>query len=296
MKKVKIIHGWTEDELSLQGFHWESEDKNICVVYVHGMSGNIIENYFAEVLGDELTNNDIGFLYGHNRGYSHINDIRTKKIEKNNSKKTISIGQIYERFNESYYDIDLWVNEAKQMGYNKIILMGHSLGCNKVIHYFAKNNNNFVEKIILASPPDMVGLAKMKKYQPNYQEILTEAKKNVKNNKSRKIINSLLWDWYHISSQTFLDLFKDGCSADNLPLLRNPEKFDELSKIDVPIFAFMGEYDDIEIKSLKEDLGLIKEKAISCPDFDIEILKGANHIYENKEKELSEMIIKWIKN
>jgi alpha-beta hydrolase superfamily lysophospholipase len=294
MSSIEILHGWTEDNLNLQGIHWKSNLKDTCIVCIHGMSGNIIENYFAEILGEEFSKNNYGFIYGHNRGYNHINDIKTSKISKNGSNETKRIGVTYERFEESIFDIDLWVKKANDLGYKKIILMGHSLGCNKVIHYLSKNKCKGVFKVILASAPDMIGLVKLEKYQPNYIEMLNEAKNNISNNNPRKILSSILWDWYYLSSQTFLDLFEDDCPADNLPLLRSPNKFNELSNINIPIFAFLGEHDDIVINSLNEDLEQIKNKAINCPNFESSILKGANHVYGNKEKELSQLLLKWL--
>jgi len=294
MQSIEILHAWTEDELNLQWVHWKSESKETCIVSIHGMSGNILENYFAEVLGEELSKNWYGFIYGHNRGYGHINDIKTKEIEEDGGNKTKRHGAMYERFEESIYDVDLWVNKAINLGYKNIILMWHSLWCNKVIHYMSIKNNKNVSKIILASPPDMVWLEKKEWYQANYKKLLQEAKDNMKNNEPRKLITSEIWDWYNLSSQTFLDLFEDHCPADNLPLLRNPEKFKELADINIPIFAFMGEFDDIVINSLEEDLQQIKEKAINCPNFETAILEGSNHVYGNKEKELADMILKWL--
>ncbi|MBU1135338.1 MAG: alpha/beta fold hydrolase [Nanoarchaeota archaeon] len=294
MSNINFLHEWTKDGLNLQGVHWESKKKDVCIVCIHGMSGNIIENYFAEVLGQNLSKNEFGFIFGHNRGYNHINDIKTRKKSDDSGNKTKRIGVVYERFEESVYDIDLWVNTAKRIGYKKIILMGHSLGCNKVINYYSKKNPEGIVAIILASPPDMVGLTKIDKYQPNHKEMLQEAKKNVANNEPRKILDSL-WEWYWISSQTFLDISEDNCSADNLPLLRNPASFPQLAKLDVPILAFSGENDDIAIRSLKKDLELIEKKAVNCPNFTSKILKGANHNYENKENELANMILNWIK-
>ncbi|MEK6963644.1 MAG: DUF1749 domain-containing protein [Nanoarchaeota archaeon] len=202
---------------------------------------------------------------------------------------------MYERFEESVYDIDLWIKEARKLGYKKIILMGHSLGCNKVIHYYTKSKHPLLAGIIFASPPDLLALAKLKRYQPNYEEMIQEAKENLKKNEPRKLLTSLLWKWYLLSSQTFLDLFEEGCSADNLPFLRNPDTWTELGKIDVPVLAFMSGKDDVVIRSLEEDLALIKKKAVHCPKFDTAVLKGANHVYGNKEKELSRMILAWLK-
>ncbi len=294
MSSLEILHAWTEDKLNLQWMHWSSKSAKTCVVCIHGMSGNILENFFAEILGEEFSANWYGFIYGHNRWYCHINDIKTSEIEKDRGNKTRRIWAIYERFEESIYDVDLWVKETKKLGYKNIILMWHSLGCNKVIHYLYKHKNHNISKVILASPPDMVGLASLKRYQENYTEMLAEAKKNIANNKPKKLLSSSLWDWYFISSQTFVDLFEDHCPADNLPLLRNPEKFEELAQINIPIFAFMGEFDDITINSLEKDLQQIKEKAINCPKFDTAILEWSNHVYGNKEKELATMILNWL--
>ena len=56
----------------------------------------------------------------------------------------------------------------------------------------------------------------------------------------------------------------------------------------------MGEKDDIEINKLEDDLKVIESKASSCPSFTRKILKEADHVYDGKENELSEMIIEWV--
>jgi pimeloyl-ACP methyl ester carboxylesterase len=292
---MEIIRDYTDDGLNLMGVHWKVENSDTCIVCIHGMAGNIITDYFAQVLGENLSREGYGFLYGHNRGSGHISDIHTREYSEDGGNKTKRIGVTFERFGECVYDIKLWIKKAKELGYSKIILMGHSLGCNKAIHYLSNDMQTDIQGLILASPPDMVGLAKLEKYQPNYKELLQEAKQNIREGNPEKILSSLIWDWYYISSQTFLDLFEDGSPADNLPLLRNPEAFEALSKIQVPIFAFMGQNDDIEIRTLEEDLELIKQKATSSTSFTTNILEGANHTYRNKEQELSLMILEWLK-
>jgi pimeloyl-ACP methyl ester carboxylesterase len=175
--------------------------------------------------------------------------------------------------------------------------MGHSLGCNKAIHYFYKHSPSEINGIILASPPDMVGLAADDDYRvQNYNEVLIEAKKNVKKGKPRKLLSNLIWNWYLLSSQTFLDLSEEDGPADNLPIKRNPEHFRELASINVPILAILGEHDDVVIKSAEEDLELLKSKSEKCLSFTKEIIKGANHNYEGREKELGKKIINWVKS
>lgn len=292
-KQINILYVWTEDDLRLQGIHYDSNSRDKCVLFVHGMSGNFIENYFAHVLGETLSDYNVDFIYSHNRGYSHINDILKK--ESDGSYKTIRVGVTYERFKECIYDIDAWLNEVRKLGYKKIILLGHSLGCNKTVYYYSEKRPKDIAGVILASPPDMVGLFETPKYQRNHQELLEEAKRNVKEGNPRKLVSSMVWDWYNLSSQTYIDLSETGGAVDNLPVLRNPEKFSALENIDVPILGIMGEHDDIAIRSLKEDLDLIASKATSCPSFKKQFIKGANHTYDQQEKEFSSTVADWVK-
>ncbi|MEH7302097.1 alpha/beta hydrolase [Neobacillus drentensis] len=287
MSNIDFIYDWTKDGLRLQGIHWEEKTMGTCVLFIHGTSGNIIENYFAHTLGRELSNNGYGFFYGHNRGYSHINDI------KNNQGNHSRIGARYEKFSECLYDIDLWVNKIIELGYEKIIIMGHSLGANKTIYYNSKEQNQNIVGLILGSPPDLVGLTKLKDQFRN--EMINEARDNLKKNEPNKILSHLHEGWFEVSSETYLEFSIDGCAADNLPILRNPDRFEELDKIKVPILAFMGDTDEVNINSPEEDLLLLKTKATNCPDFQYKILDGANHNYIDKEKELSDLVVSWIK-
>lgn len=287
---IDILYIWTKDFLRLQGIHYSPNNKkDLCVLFIHGMSGNFIENYFVHILGQKLAEDKIGFIYSHNRGYNHINDILTK------GNKTKRIGATYERFLESEIDIDAWLNKCRELGYNRVILLGHSLGSSKIIHYYHKNHPKDVVGVILVSPSDMVGLVKLKKYQPDYEKLLAEAKENIAQGNPRKILSNYIWDWFQLSSQTFLDLFEEMGPADNLPLLRNPDKFTELESVSVPILGIMGENDDVEIRSLEEDLELIKTKATSCPSFTKVFIKDANHVYNNQEKVFATEVSEWIK-
>lgn len=63
MSNLSFLHGWTKDGLNLPGVHWETSKKDLVVVCIHGMSGNILENYFAEVLGEELSKPAFNLLF-----------------------------------------------------------------------------------------------------------------------------------------------------------------------------------------------------------------------------------------
>lgn len=277
---MELIYTITEDKLILPGAYYSSDKKDTCVVFVHGMSGNILENVFANVLGQTLSKNNIGFLYGHNRGHSHINDIAI--VGTTTSRR---IGATYERFEESVYDIDAWIKSAVDLRYSKIILAGHSLGGPKVIRYMSKKSPPSVVGVIFSSPTDMVG--SFEKYEIKHAEILEEANKNISQGKPLELSPHKIWDWYYLSSQTMVDLFTREGPADTLS---------EISGINQPILALYGENDDSFVKSAQEDLDDLKKMATNCKSFTTTIIPGANHTYDGKEADFSETVLKWIKN
>lgn len=297
MVNTELLYIRTSDDLRLNGVFYKPNKraKNLCVLMIHGMSGNILENYFAHVMGEKLAENNIGFLYSHNRGYNHINDIVTSKVKKSGGYESRRIGATYERFTECLFDIDAWIAKVRKLGYKKIILAGHSLGCNKLIYYFHSRKPKDVAGVILLSPPDMVGLFEKPEYNPEHEKLLDAAKENLKKGKPGELVPGMIWDWYYLSSQTYVDQTTHNAPGDNLPILRKPERFVQLESINVPLLGVMGEFDDIVIKSLQEDMDSIATKAVNTPSFAKKFIKGASHTYDTKEIELANTVFDWIK-
>lgn len=224
-----------------------------------------------------------------------MNDIATSSVrDTDNGWEKVRIGEAYELFEDSLKDVAAWVAKARELGYLKIVLLGHSLGCNKTIYYLYSNPDADIAGLVLLSPPDMVGLVELGRYQPDHQKLLAQARKFVAAGEPRRLLSGKIWDWYELSAQTYLSLFETGCPADNLPVLRNPEQFEQLATIRQPILAIMGEHDDIEIRELHDDIELIKSKATACHDFQIRFVEGANHDYENREDQLATEVLGWL--
>lgn len=278
---IDILYEVTEDEIELEGTYFDSKKKDICVLFIHGQAQSILNNSFAYKLGKYLSCREISFLYGHNRGHNYINCLHKK------DGSLLVEGATFEIFEDSLKDIDVWMKKIKDYGYKKIILMGHSLGCNKALYYLSKKE--MVDGLILASAPDMVGITKKEK--SNFLEILKEAKEAVESGKSRKILSSLIGETDYMSAGTFISESLENSNIDNFPIERNPVVFSQLSKVNIPILSIAG---SLEYPTyLKQDV--LKEKAINSEDFTYKIIDGGNHFYYGKEEELNELIYNWMK-
>ena len=276
-----INNAYTSDGLRLPMLHFKSNKKDICVICIHGMCGTIIDNYFATVWGKLLAKNDIGFIYEHNRGHSIENDI----VMKDGSFKRC--GCMYEIFEDCIYDIDLAIQTAKEKGYKRIILLGHSLGCNKVIYYYYKKHPNILG-MILASAPDMIESHLL--IEPDYEELLKEAKENIDKNQPTKLLHKMIEDYMYMSSQTYYNWFHKNSNLNNLPIISNPKNWEQLETIDVPILTFSGSKDE----DYYLHLDLLKEKATKCKNFEYQIIENTGHTYQEKELETGTLILNWI--
>lgn len=276
-----INDAYTNDGLRLPMIHFESDEKDICVIFIHGMCQTILDNYFATVCGELLSKNNIGFLYEHNRGHSIENDI----LMKDGSYERC--GCMYEIFEDCILDINLAIEKAKELGYKRYILMGHSYGCNKLIYYYYKKHPNILG-LVLASAPDMIGLQLLR--QSDYKKLINEAKDNIDKGNPTKILSNLIENYMYMSSQTYYNWFKKDSNLDNLPVMDNSDNWFQFESIDVPILTFSGS----EETDNYLHLDLLKNKAKSCRNFKYKILEETNHFYVGKENEVSLLVFDWI--
>lgn len=284
MNNVDFINdAYTEDGLRLPMVHFEVPKKDICVIFIHGMCQTILDNYFATVCGNLLSKNNIGFIYEHNRGHSLENDI----LMKDGTYKRC--GCMYELFEDSILDIDLAITKAKELGYKRIVLMGHSYGCNKVIYYYYKKHPDILG-MVLASAPDVIGQHLL--YQKDYKELIEEAKENVLNDNGDKLLSNIIEDYMYMSSQTYYNWFSKDSNLDNLPVMGNSDNWYQFESIDVPILTFSGE----EETDNYLHLDLLKEKAKNCLKFTYKYIDNANHFYINKETDISDLVLKWLRD
>ncbi len=128
--------------------------------------------------------------------------------------------------------------------------------------------------------------------EDDYEDLLVESKENIDNGNPTKLLNKMLENYMYISSQTYYNWYNNNSNLNNLPVISNPEKWEQFEKIDVPILTFSGS-DELEHYL---HLDLLKSKAKGCNDFEYKIINDTNHFYHSKENEIGNLILNWIKN
>lgn len=120
------------------------------LIAVTGIHGNFYSNPFYYTVGDTLSAAGIDFLYA--QTCDAFGTIPTFNILTGSPE---TIGSWNERFADSVDDVSAYVDYAQQQGYRHIVLAGHSLGANKVIHYLSSVHDRRVEHFFLLSPANL---------------------------------------------------------------------------------------------------------------------------------------------
>ncbi len=288
-----------EDKVELVGLlHRPDTNLNTdeVVISIHGMQSNCFKKR-EDILAKEINSAGIAYFAFNNRGTEIM--CYTKKVD---GTKTLDGGCAYEDVLDSYYDIKGAIKKMLELGFKKIHLQGHSLGCTKIVYTYNKlklENSEFlknIKSIILLSLVDLVDLQKYDLGMEKYNNMLKFAIEKEKNKEEMDLMPRDAFD-HPISVKTYLRYYRDNKDIDFARFSDNEYDFKELNNINIPLFLRWGEK-DLVIQNIDELIKFLKEK-IKNKYLDIGYIKDTDHGYTNKEeilgKEIVEFIDKWKK-
>lgn len=286
---MQFVQTTTKDDLILQGLLAEPSKKTDTVIlHIHGMAGNFWENSFIKTMLSDYPKNNITFLTVETRGAELIRWLSTSDDKR-------LVGNSYEIFEESIYDVDAWVNYLKSKGYKNIHLQGHSLGCSKIVYYQKIKNNSLIKSLLFISPADMMGLLVEPKYKAEYERFLKEAKMLTKQGRENELLSEIHWTFARQSAKSFINFSFEN---DNLAIFNyyNPERgFKTINEITVPMLSILGTKDDGIATDAYKSTEMLKKNALKSKKFHGVVFDGAEHDFEGFEKKIVKEVLGFIK-
>ena len=283
-----------EDNVELVGL-LQKPDINLntdeVVISIHGMQSNCFKKR-EDILAKKANEAGIAYFAFNNRGTEII--CYTKKID---GTKTLNGGCAYEDVLDSYYDIKGAISKMLELGFTKIHLQGHSLGCTKIVYTYNRlkkeksNILNNIKSVILLSLVDLVDLQKYDLGAKKYNEMLKLAIEKEKNGEEMDLMPRDSFD-HPISVKSYLRYYRDNKEIDFAKFSDKNYDFKELNNIDVPLFLRWGEK-DLVIQNINELIQFLKEK-IKNKNLDIDYIRNTDHGYTAKEEVLGKEIAEFI--
>ena len=270
-------------------------ETNEVIIAMHGMQSNCMKKR-DEILGKKLTTETkIAYFSFNNRGHELMSYI--KRTDGNNKPDG---GTSYENFYDSYYDIKAAIERMRELGYTKIHLQGHSLGCTKIVYTYNRLKEeesellDFVKSVILLSLIDIVGTQQTELGEKRYSEYLNYARALNSQNRETELMPKESF-MHPISAKTYLTYFGEG--NERIDFARFWDKyyhFKELNNITVPLFMRWGTIYEFVEQELDELIPFLKNRLYN-KYLDIDYIGGADHGYSGKEETLADQITFFIK-
>ncbi|OGH64590.1 MAG: hypothetical protein A2821_03425 [Candidatus Magasanikbacteria bacterium RIFCSPHIGHO2_01_FULL_41_23] len=293
----KFIEFPTTDGLTLPGILYRGEKDKTAVIYLHGNGSSSVfyDETENQPLASALAPNNISILYFNNRG-AHI--IKKLNVKLNGKYERRLFGMAYEKIKECIYDIDGAISFLKKQGYSKFYLAGASTGANKICVYNFYKPKNEIAKYILICGGDDVGIYYSLFGKPKFWKILEEAKNKIKTKRGEEIITKLLPDEL-FSYNGFHDIANPDGDYNVFPFyeilrkvkLSTKPLFRHFKSINKPTLVVYGDQDEYAWGNVPKIVDILKSYQ---PNFIYRIIKGADHGFRNREKQLAGVVTSWL--
>ena len=270
-----IVSVETKDKLPLHGMLLEAKNSKTIAIFLHGTASNFYENDFIKLISQRLIKQKISLLSTNNRGSDVL-------------KAYPPMGSATEYFEACLKDIDTWIKFALSK-HKKIILIGHSLGTEKIVYYMNKGKyRNKVKAVALLAFSDSYG--SQMRYIKNSKKLISEAKRLVRQGEGNQFLTS---DWLphagtvQKNAKSYINFFdNNSILSRNFPL-HNVKTLNNYSKIKVPILAVIGDKDKWRFMNSDKAKKLL-EKENKLTEF--HSIKNCNHDFEGKEEQLANIV------
>jgi pimeloyl-ACP methyl ester carboxylesterase len=254
--------------------------KLVAVIWIHGWGVNFyLPSYVG--IGRALAERGFTTISANTR----MHDIGN--VLKYNLGKRVRGGGYWGVTSEDSRDIAAWVDFAQKLGFERVILVGHSAGWASVARYQADTRDKRVAGLVMASggvrPPDP-GI------DPAW---VAQAKKLVDAGAGE--------DLMRIPNRSFPAFISAATELDtiNKPLaykdffgtkIQDPA----IMRVSCPLLAFFGTGDDVGTEA---ELNLLKssvQRLASGPSrVDITMIQNADHEYAGQERQVAQVIALW---
>lgn len=284
---MDIIKAITKRGLELRGAIYESEPKDTVLIMLTGICSNVFQNDLLDATGKLLSQNGITTIIGHAHDSFSCFAYTDHSIGK--QKHT---GVFNDDFDMVYEDVETWVLKAKEMGFEHIILAGHSLGSNKIINYLGNTKDDFIDYFIVSCPIDIMHWWEI---MPNIETCFDVAKKWVEENRGDDILPFLFGGFSPMTANTVLG-FYNAENLKNCPVLSGNGETTSLYNIK-PVGTFLiGSKDSVTGDCPKAFMEQLNNWTKHPNQNQVIEVEGASHIFYGKHDIYAQTVLNCINN
>ncbi len=284
---MDIIRVNTPRGLELKGAIWGDASMDTVVIMMSGICSNVFQNDLLSSTGELLSANNIAYIAGH--AMDAFSCLAYSDFSIGKQRNT---GVVFDDFSIVYEDVEAYIKYAKEFGFKRIILAGHSLGSNKIIHYLGNTSDNFVDYFIVTAPVD---LGYWFTVMPNVSDCIELAQKFVEEGRGNDILPYMFGGFSPMSANSVLS-FYNAFNLKNCPVISNDGETDSLFNIKINGAFVIGSKDSLTAGDAKGFMQKINSYCKRPSDNRVIVVPEASHIFYNKHEEYAQTILDCVIN
>ena len=200
-------------------------------------------------------------------------------------------GAAFERFGDCVHDLRAMVAFARQRGFRRVILAGHSTGANKVLHYAARARDRRVVGIMLLGPVSDVAAEAKRLGVPELRRRVAAAERIARRDPEALVPRA----WGFWSARRYLSLYRPGADEDVFQYYRPRARWTALRSVRLPVAAIVGSRDEYMDRSAEQLIDAFRQNAVRARSFAGSVVPGADHGFRTRERQLAEIVVRWMR-
>lgn len=250
----------------LDGFHRPFPGARGLVVFVHGMGSNFYRSPLKKAFLALGREHGLGVLSFDNAGAGR--------------------GTEDERFRDCLADLDAVRAFARDAGYAKLVLAGHSTGCQKIAFWQAMRRAKEVAGLVLLAPADDYACQRAA-FGRRFAAVVARARKAVAEGRGAETFPC---GYERFSFRRFLSVADPR--REEAGMFRYDGPLTRFRRIVSPVFAVFGEEEEFAPLPPAEMLARLA-KATASRDWCDWLVPGAGHSFAGAESEVARAVLEW---
>ena len=103
-------------------------------------------------------------------------------------------------------------------------------------------------------------------------------------------------EWGYWSAQRYISLYRPGEVEDVFPYYRPNARWTALRSVRLPIAAIVGSRDEFLDRPAQEVIDAFERNATRARSFTGAVVPGARHGFQGRERELADVIVRWVRD
>jgi len=99
--------------------------------------------------------------------------------------------------------------------------------------------------------------------------------------------------WGFWSARRYISLYRPGEDEDVFPYYRPGARWTALRSVRLPMAAIVGSRDEFLDRRAQEVIDAFERNASGARSFTGIVVSGARHGFQNRERELADLIVRW---